>query len=64
MDEKKAEPVSVYDCFIYVPIDSEATSHIVEMSFVPRGIILGSVVTILGIFCLVIVVILDRRRIR
>lgn len=64
VDGKKAEPVSVYDCFIYVPIDSEATSHIVEMSFVPRGIILGSAMSILGIFCLVIVVILDRRRVR
>ncbi len=62
VDGKKTDAVSVYDCFIYVPIDSEKETHTVEMSFIPKGIVLGCIITILGISCLAIVVIMDRRR--
>ncbi|MBP3280540.1 MAG: YfhO family protein, partial [Butyrivibrio sp.] len=62
VDGEKVKPVSVYDCFIYVPIDQKAQNHIVEMSFIPRGIVLGCIITIIGILCLVLVFNRDRRR--
>ncbi|MBP3784386.1 MAG: YfhO family protein [Butyrivibrio sp.] len=62
VDGKKTDAVSVYDCFTYVPIDSEKETHTVEMSFIPKGIVLGCIITILGISCLAIVVIMDKRR--
>ncbi len=62
VDGKKADAVPVYDCFMYVPIDSENETHTLEMSFIPRGIALGCAITVLGIICLVVVCILDRRR--
>ena len=62
VDGKRADAVSVYDCFIYVPIDQKAANHTVEMSFIPRGIIPGSIVTILGAFCLILVFLMESRR--
>ncbi len=62
VDGEKVKPLSVYDCFIYIPIDQKAQNHIVEMNFVPRGIVLGCIITIIGILCLVLVMSLDRRR--
>ncbi len=62
VDGKKVSPLSVYDCFMYVPTGQNGESHLVEMSFIPKGIVLGSIITILGILCLIFVAVLDRRR--
>jgi len=62
VDGKKVAPFSVYDCFMYVPTGQSGESHIVEMSFVPRGIVLGSIITIFGILGFILVAVLDRRQ--
>ena len=62
VDGEKTDAFSVYDCFIYVPIASEKAEHTVEMSFIPKGIILGCIITAFGILCLIVVITLDRRR--
>lgn len=61
VDGEKIKPLSVYDCFIYVPVVQNAEGHTVEMSFIPKGLIPGSILTILGLFCLVLVFIKESR---
>ncbi len=53
VDGRKVEPVAVYDSLTYVPIDTEGTSHTVEMIFTPEGIWVGLIFSISGLLILV-----------
>ncbi|WP_024866799.1 YfhO family protein [Butyrivibrio sp. FCS014] len=49
VDGKETEPIAVYDCFMYIPIEEEGESHIVTMAFASPGQTAGYVVSILGV---------------
>ena len=52
VDGKKAEVKKKFDTFISIPLDKG--SHIVEFKFIPRGLILGSIISCLSIITLII----------
>ena len=52
VDGKKAEVNKKFDTFISIPLDKG--SHVIEFKFIPRGLILGSIISCLSIITLII----------
>ncbi len=53
VDGKIVQPVAIYDSLTYIPIDTEGESHVVEMTFMPVGIWIGVLFSLLGLLVLV-----------
>ena len=53
VDGKIVQPVAIYDSLTYIPIDTEGKSHTVEMTFMPVGIWIGVLFSLLGLLVLV-----------
>lgn len=60
VDGKKVETVSISEAWL--AFDVPAGTHTVELSFLPRGLIPGCVLTVIGIAGLVLLVLATRRR--
>ena len=58
VDGVKTEPVELYEALIGVPLT--AGTHTVEMKFFPKGLAIGIRLSIAGLLCLVLIVILER----
>jgi uncharacterized membrane protein YfhO len=53
VDGKRTEPVAIYDSLTYIPISDSASSHTIDMTFMPVGIWIGVVLSLLGLLILV-----------
>ncbi|MBQ4226207.1 MAG: YfhO family protein, partial [Oscillospiraceae bacterium] len=58
VDGVKTEPVELYEALIGVPLT--AGTHSIEMKFFPKGLAIGIRLSIAGLLCLVLIVILER----
>ena len=61
VDGVEVEKEKVLDCLL--SIKATPGKHIIEIKYIPRGLITGSVVSLIGIVTLLILYILERRRI-
>ncbi len=53
VDGRATEPVAIYDSLTYIPIANSASSHTIDMTFMPVGIWVGVVLSLLGLLILV-----------
>ena len=44
--------------------DVKPGNHIIEMKYIPRGLVIGSILSIIGIVILITIYIIERRRIK
>ncbi len=49
VDGKKTTPIVIYDSLIYIPISESASSHHIDMSYIPAGMREGLILTLIGI---------------
>ncbi len=61
VDGKRVKAVAIYDSLTYVPIDNSNTSHTIEMRFVPKGIYVGLIITVLGLIIFVTICLYEKR---
>ncbi|RKM61061.1 hypothetical protein D6855_03955 [Butyrivibrio sp. CB08] len=62
VDGRMATPVAVYDALTYIPIAESASFHTIDMVYVPKGLSLGCVISLIGIVSFFVVVALEKKR--
>ena len=62
VDGQEVSPVAIYDSLIYVPVDAEGNSHIIEMRFSPTGKKEGIIISIAGLVMLAVIILLDKKQ--
>lgn len=62
VDGKKVKQKKALDCLMYVDVTNG--KHVIEMKYIPRGLIEGLIVSIVGIIILITLYIIERIRIR
>ena len=53
VDGQKTEPIAVYDSLTYIPIEGNSPSHMIDMTFMPVGIWIGVIFSLLGLLILI-----------
>jgi uncharacterized membrane protein YfhO len=53
VDGRMVKPVAIYDSLTYIPIDAQGQTHVVDMTFMPVGIWIGVLLSLLGLLILV-----------
>ena len=61
VDGIEVEKEKVLDCLLSIKITPG--KHVIEINYMPRGFITGSIVSIIGLIVLIVLYILERRRI-
>lgn len=49
VDGKKTDAVAIYDSLTYIPINDRASAHTIEMIFIPEGIYVGALLSVIGV---------------
>lgn len=63
VDGKKVDPKCVFGALTYIPIDNGLDSHFVEMIFVPQGLYVGIVISLVGLLMLMMIAYFERKNI-
>ncbi len=61
VDGTRVMPVAIYDSLTYIPISDGSDSHVIDMRFVPEGMIVGMIISIMAILVFGIIVFVTMR---
>lgn len=64
VDGVKVEPVCVFGALTYIPVENSGDSHVVEVTFVTEGLLLGLTITVIGLALLVAMIILEKKAVK
>lgn len=60
VDGEKVEPVELVDALIGIPMT--AGEHTVEMTFFPKGMTMGIIISLCGIIVVIIIAVVENRK--